>query len=298
MALSLHSVEIGNGETLCYRKSGEGPVTLLLIHGNMSSSRHWEPLMKALSPEYTLYAVDLRGFGDSTYHRGIESLADFAADLVLFTDKLNIKNFIPVGWSTGGGVAMYLAATRPQKVDKLILVESMSYRGYPIHRKDPQGQPLPGRFYAGKEEMAADPIQVAPVVAALEAGNSAFLKMLWDQLIYVVNQPPEDEYRETLAATMQQRNLVDVDWALTSFNIGSTHNGVAEGSGLVDKITCPVLSFWGDKDLVVTRGMVEETAEAIGENLRLVILENCGHSPIVDVPDTLAAEIKAFLGGS
>ena len=297
MTISLHSVEIGSGETLYYRKAGTGPKALLLIHGNMSSSRHWEPLMKVLSLEYTLYAVDLRGFGDSTYHRPIQALVDFADDLVLLADALNLPDFIPVGWSTGGGVAMYLAATQPHRVEKLILVESMSYRGYPIFRKDPQGQPLPGQFYASKEEMAADPIQVVPAVAALKAGNSEYLKMLWDLLIYVVNKPPEEEYRETLAATMKQRNLVDVDWALTSFNIGSTHNGVTEGTGLVDQITCPVLSFWGDKDLVVTRGMVEETAEAIGDTLRLVYLENCGHSPLVDALDILAAEIKAFVGG-
>jgi 2-hydroxy-6-oxonona-2,4-dienedioate hydrolase len=296
MTTSLHNLQIGNGETLCYRKAGSGEKVLLLIHGNMSSSIHWQPLLEALPPAFTAYAVDMRGFGDSSYHTPIDSLTDFAGDMVLFAQKLGLKRFTAIGWSTGGGVAMQLAAAHPGLVEKLVLVESMSYRGFPIFRKDARGLLLNGQYYSNKEELAADPVQVAPVVAALKEGNRDFMKFLWDQLIYVVKKPAAEEYRSYLAASMQQRNLVDVDWALTCFNLSHTHNGVAAGSGLVDQINCPVLSFWGDRDLVVTREMVEETAAAIGDNARLVILENCGHAPPTDARDLLLAEITAFVG--
>jgi pimeloyl-ACP methyl ester carboxylesterase len=97
-------------------------------------------------------------------------------------------------------------------------------------------------------------------------------------------------------ATMKQRNLVDVDWALAAFNMGSEDNGVAEGSGLIAQVTCPVLSFWGDKDMVVLQYMVQETVAAIGDNARFVILENCGHSPLTDALESMmAAQVKAFL---
>jgi len=287
-------VKIGNGETLFYRKAGEGDKTLLLIHGNMSSSRHWEPLIKMLPPGYSIYAVDMRGFGDSSYNQPINTLADFSEDLAMFARQLGLKKFIPVGWSTGGGVAMQMAAEHPDMVQKLVLIESVSYRGLPIFKKDQNGQPLVGQYYLSKEEMAADPVQVAPVAKAFEEGNIDFIKYLWDEVIYVVNKPEPEENKEYMAATMKQRNLVEVDWALTSFNLSHSHNGVAEGSGLVDKINCPVLAFWGDHDLVITREMVEETVEAIGEKARMVVLENCGHSPLVDAPDKLSHEIINF----
>lgn len=294
MTISMAMQEIDNGEVLCYRKAGNGDRVLLLIHGNMSSSRHWQPLLEALPSGFTAYAVDLRGFGNSTYHKPIDSLVDFAGDLVLFSKELGLRGITVIGWSTGGGVAMQMAAEHPDIVDKLVLLESMSYRGYPIFRKDDQGQPVIGDYYACKEEMAADPVQVAPVAAALKTGNAAFMKMLWDQLIYVVNKPGEELYGEYLEATMQQRNLVDVDWGLASFNMGQNHNGVSEGSGLVDNIKCPVLAFWGDHDLVVSRNMVEETVKAIGENARMVILNNCGHDPLIDAREKVMAEITAF----
>ncbi len=296
MLISNNTVKIENGETISYRKAGEGEKVLLLIHGNMSSSKHWEPFLKKIPPEFTAYAVDMRGFGDSSYQQPIDSLADFAEDMVMFTRKLGLDKFIPLGWSTGGGVAMLLAAEQPAMVNKLILVETVSYQGYPIYRKNEKGEPIVGQYYGSKEEMAADPVQVAPVAAALEEGNSDFIKYLWDELIYVVNKPDPEEYKENITATMKQRNLIDLDWALASFNLGHTFNGVAEGTGLIDKIKCPVLAFWGDHDLVVTRSMVEETVEAIGDNARMVILENCGHSPVTDALDKMMQEIISFVG--
>ena len=42
---------------------------LLFIHGNMTSSKHWDILMEAVSEDYTIIAPDLRGFGGSTYNK-------------------------------------------------------------------------------------------------------------------------------------------------------------------------------------------------------------------------------------
>lgn len=291
------NVTLPNGETLCYRKSGEGDKILLLIHGNMSSSVHWAPVFNALPPGCTAYAPDLRGFGESTYNTPIQSLQDFAQDLVFFVRELGLEKFTLVGWSTGGGVAMYLAAEYPDMVENLVLVESVGHTGYPIFKKDAQGQPIIGQHYSTKEEMASDPIQVAPMVAVFEQGNSAMMKMVWDQLIWVVSKPTEEEYQEYIKATMLQRNLVDVDWALAAFNLSHEHNGITQGNGLVDKIIAPTLAFWGDRDLVVPRPMVEGTVAAIGENARLVVLENCGHSPITDALDIMMAEITALVEG-
>ncbi len=296
MAISTGKVTIENGETIFFRKRDGGGRVMVLIHGNMSSSQHWESFMSKFPPEFTLYAVDLRGCGDSSYNRPIETLRDFTEDLVMFAREMNLTAITPVGWSTGGGVAMLMAALYPGLVEKLILVESVSYKGYPIYRKNMNGEPLVGEYYGSKEEMAADPIQVAPVVEAYQSGNPDLLKYLWNEMIYVVNKPDPEEFEKNIAATMKQRNLVDLDWALASFNISSSFNGVSEGSGLVEKIDCPVLAFWGEKDIVVTREMAENTVEAIGENARLVILENSGHSPFTDKPDRILEEIAAFMG--
>jgi 2-hydroxy-6-oxonona-2,4-dienedioate hydrolase len=291
----LKSVELPNGETLGYREGGCGEKVLLLIHGNMTSSKHWEILMEELINNYKIYAVDMRGFGISSYNNEINSLKDFSEDIKLFVDTLELKTFSMAGWSTGGGVVMQFAADYPDYVEKLILVESVGIKGYPMFKKDGKGQPIFTERLTTKEEIAADPIQVVPVLQAYASKNKEFMRTLWNMVIYTHSKPSEDLYEEYLEDMMTQRNLVDVDYALVTFNISKEHNGVVQGTGLVDKIEVPVLVLQGDRDYVVPRQMAEEIAASIGDNAKLVILENCGHSPLIDCLDILVQQIAQFL---
>src|SRR5690625_2557204 len=134
MKSELKKQKLCNGETLGYRERPGGEEVLLLIHGNQASSLQWEVLFENLDSLYKVYAVDLRGFGTSTYHTAIESMKDFSEDLKLFVDELGLDNFYLMGWSNGGGVAMQFAANYADYVQKLILLASLSTRGYPIYK--------------------------------------------------------------------------------------------------------------------------------------------------------------------
>ena len=52
------------GSWIRYHVTGSGP-PVLLVHGLLSSSRIWEPLARRLSDRFTVYSLDLRGFGES-----------------------------------------------------------------------------------------------------------------------------------------------------------------------------------------------------------------------------------------
>ena len=129
-------VTLSNGETIFYQKKNGGEDILLLLHGNLASSDQWDLLIEQLPSNYTIYAPDLRGYGKSTYNKPIKTFNDFATDIKLFCDELNLTAFHLMGWSNGGGVAMQFAANYPTRVDKLILLTSMSTRGYPAHNPD------------------------------------------------------------------------------------------------------------------------------------------------------------------
>ncbi|SCX75377.1 intracellular short-chain-length polyhydroxyalkanoate depolymerase [Alkaliphilus peptidifermentans] len=283
--LSYGTIEVKGGDTLFYREAGEGEKTILLIHGNMSSSKHWEPIMDSLSEEHHLYAVDLRGMGKSTYNRPFNSLKELAEDVKELIDQKMLENLVVVGWSTGGGVAMELAILYPEIIERLVLISSVSYKGYPLYKKDENGQPIIGEVYNTKEEMAQDPIQVIPALNAIENKDYDLMRQIWDALIYVHKKPEEDDYKMFLNATFEQRNLVDIDWALANFNLEES----------IKSINIPVLALWGDSDLVVAKDMVEETVKAIGVNAGLEILKNSGHSPMVDCPELLAEKIINFI---
>lgn len=290
-------VALPNGETLAYLEKGSGEKTLLLIHGNLSSGVHYAPLMERLPADLHVISVDLRGFGDSTYHQGFNHLDELAHDLLLMIQELKLPTPLAVaGWSAGGGVALSLASHHPDLFDKVILIDSMSYRGLPIYQKGPDFKPILTAPYQTKEAMALDPVQVLPVVNALKNGDRAFMDYIWNMAIYNVNKPSPEDNDIYMKETFKQRCLVDIDWALTRFNIGIGHSysGV-EGDKSIVHMQAKLLALYGLDDKTVPEFMARETVGALGKKARLITYKNCGHSPLVDKPNEISRDILAFL---
>jgi pimeloyl-ACP methyl ester carboxylesterase len=282
-------------EEIAYLETGNGKDTLVLVHGNMSSSVHYSPLIERLSNDYKIIAPELRGFGDSSYNRRFDSLHELADDLIEFLDLLKIKNAYLVGWSTGGGVIMVIAAKRPDLVKKMVLLESVSPKGYPIFKKDEKGQPLIGQVYASKAEMEKDPVQVAPSQAIITNKDYNTMTFIWNAVIYTAgNKPSDDDNKIYMEELFKERSLFDIDWALAKFNITDQVGLYGLGDGLIKKIKAPTLVIWGEKDITVLKYMFDETVIALGTLAQAKTYQNSAHSPLVDKPDELAKDIKEF----
>ncbi len=106
-----------------YLKAGSGP-PVVLIHGGASDSRDWVGTMNALSHRYSLYAPDLIGFGQSERKESGYYLSDFSDFLREFIDSLGLKQPALVGHSFGGRVGMEIALRHPEKVRKLVLIDT------------------------------------------------------------------------------------------------------------------------------------------------------------------------------
>ncbi|WP_047150777.1 intracellular short-chain-length polyhydroxyalkanoate depolymerase [Aneurinibacillus tyrosinisolvens] len=293
--ISLKKVILDNGETMAYREREGGQKQIVLVHGNMTSSVHWDLVMENLPAEYKVYAVDMRGFGESTYNEPIYSLHDFALDLRDWVDKVKLTSFVLVGWSTGGGVAMDFAADYPDYVEKLILLASVGTRGYPLFKKNGLGQPDFTTPLRTKEEIAQDPVQVVPIQNAYDSRNKGMLRQVWNLAIYTHNQPDEARYEKYLDDMLTQRNLVDVDYALATFNISGEENVVGPGSGKAAKINIPVLVLRGTRDYVIPDQMAKDIKQDIGDNARIHYLEDAGHSPLIDALPELLQAITDFI---
>lgn len=291
----VHFLALPNGETMAYREVGRGEKTLLLIHGNMSSSIHWDVLIEQLEESFRICAIDLRGFGDSTYNSPINSIKDFADDVKAFLTLKNITRFAVAGWSTGGGVALELAADLPEQVTHVILLESVGVKGYPMFKKDASGQPILTELIKTREDIASDAVQVAPILQAYATGNSALLKAVWNAVIYNRVQPELARYERYLECMLKQRNLVDVDYALITFNMTGEHNGVVAGTNRLSLVKGPVLVIQGELDYVVPASVGHDTANRLGERAQLALMANCGHSPLTDDLAALLALVINFL---
>ena len=283
-------VSIGK-ETIAYLDEGSGPV-VVMVHGNMSSSVHYEPLITRIKDKYRCLAVDLRGFGDSTYNNRFDTLEELADDVNLFTEALGIDSYYLVGWSNGGGVSLKLCAKYPEKVKKFFDIEGAGLKGYPVYKKE--NYQSTGKPYANKEEMATDPMQVGPVLSIFEKGDAAMMTSIWDATIYTVNKPTQEQNDLWMSETLKQRNLVDLDWALATLNMSDEYTPYGKGDGTIKDIRCPVALTMAEKDVVVPDYMVLDNYNALGSLATLLPYENCGHSPMVDCPDRLAKDVVEF----
>jgi pimeloyl-ACP methyl ester carboxylesterase len=106
-----------------YRIAGSGP-PVVLIHGMVNSSRHWEEVALQLADSYTVVAPDLIGHGDSATPRGDYSLGAHAAVIRDLLAAIGIDRATLVGHSLGGGVAMVFFYQFPQRTERLVLVSS------------------------------------------------------------------------------------------------------------------------------------------------------------------------------
>lgn len=283
-----NSIRISNGEKIGYRESEIGYIPVVLVHGNMTSSKHYDLLLDRLPSQYKIYAIDLRGFGRSSYNNPIQSIDDFAEDIKLFTQALGLDSFRLMGWSLGGGVCMSFSSRYPEQVEKLILIESMGIRGFTLYDKETNKQ------LKTKSDIETDKA-LKKLFDAFERKDRRFFKSFWKKVVYTKNEPSPIKFEEYLDDVFTQKNLQDVYHALISFNISAKENGISNPSAGIDNISMPVLVIQGDRDLVNTVDTGIEIAEAIGPNAELKIIEDCGHSPFIDQLDKVTQIIIEFL---
>lgn len=291
--VELKKAALSNGEEIAYREREGGEHPLLLVHGNMTSSVHWDLVLENLAEEYKVYAIDLRGFGESSYHHPITEIKDFSNDVKLFIDALGLNCFAMAGWSLGGTVCQQFCADYPGYCTKLFLLASGSSRGYAYYPLGEDGtleldnrmETLAEMFEDSKRKM---------VQTAYDTHNYDFLRQMWNMAIYTQGQPEEERYQKYLKDMTTQRNLAECYHALNIFNISHQHNGLTEGNGLIDRIDIPVMIAWGEHDLVVTKQMTEELREDYDERAEYRELKGCGHSPLVDDLDQLLAVMEEF----
>ncbi|MGY0374921.1 intracellular short-chain-length polyhydroxyalkanoate depolymerase [Clostridium sp. JNZ J1-5] len=290
----LKSLELPNGEIMAYRQAGEGDKVLILVHGNYSSSIHLDAIMENMPDGYKMYAPDMRGFGDTTYNNPISSLKELAADIKLFVDKLGLKKFNIFGWSLGGGVVLQFAADYPEYLDKTIISGSVGVKGYPLYKTDASFKLTTERVKT-MEELKADPVIAAPVLGIYKNHDKANLKAIFDAAIFTKSKPSDEKYDAYLEATFKQRNLVEADYALMTFNMTHENNGVVDGSGDIDKIKGPVLVIQGTEDGIVSAEQFETIKDGLGDRAEIKEFQGCGHAPMIDKLDEFMNVIVTFM---
>jgi len=123
-------IDVGGAKAHVRDEGKADAMPLLMIHGSQGSLQQWDGWVAALRDRYRLISVDLPGHGLTGPWPRNEYTIDAYADFIeVLADALNLDRFAVAGQSMGGAVAWTFAATRPERVSELILVDSSGYPG-------------------------------------------------------------------------------------------------------------------------------------------------------------------------
>jgi 3-oxoadipate enol-lactonase len=114
-----------NDIKLAYIKTGRGK-PFLLLHGNRDTKDYFSDITKELSKHYQVYALDLRGHGESEILESGYALENFMSDVREFIAKMKFDHFNILGHSLGATLAMKIAMENP-KVDDLVLMGTSAH---------------------------------------------------------------------------------------------------------------------------------------------------------------------------
>lgn len=119
-----------------------GAPVLLLLHGMRDHARSWDWTAARFAASHHVLAPDLRGHGDSDWSQDeAYDLADYVIDLADIVDALELSAFNLVGHSLGGHIALRYAATFPEKLRALAVIEGIELPIIRDQRKQALGHP-------------------------------------------------------------------------------------------------------------------------------------------------------------
>jgi pimeloyl-ACP methyl ester carboxylesterase len=113
-----------DGVPIHYSVTGEGP-DVVLVHCWSCDASYWDATVAALAPDHRVVTVDLAGHGASGLERTQYTMAAFAQDVVAVMAAVDVQAAVLVGHSMGGKVVVFVADAAPERVRGLIGVDTL-----------------------------------------------------------------------------------------------------------------------------------------------------------------------------
>lgn len=283
---------LSSGASLHYRDQGnkDGPA-LVMIHGGFASLHSWERWIAPLESDYRLISMDLLGHGltgaspKKLYARSQQR--DAVAQLLA---KLQLERYAVAGNSFGGSVAIELAATYPNQVSALILINSeglpnrdggydasMFSQDSAIHPKDPSFRQL-----SWHERLAPRFVGSSVVRTALESMMHDD-DLVTDALVEQFASALRHEGNGEAQVLMFRQNLYEI-----------AQNGPQD---LLEKLTTlkmPALILQGEHDELVPMAVAKRFDQHLA-NSTLKVVKGAGHIPMLEAPLQSAEILRDFL---
>lgn len=257
LGVSNHQVVLGKYK-VHFLVAGEGK-PLVLVHGLGGRSEDWLSLIPELKRGgYKVYAPDLLGFGQTDKPDADYSIALQSELVRQFLDSQNLAKPDIAGWSMGGWVSLKLAADHPDRVHRLILLDS-----------------------AGTKFEAVN-------AGALRPKTEPELAHMMEILT------PHPKPIPGFYARYVLRILAEQDWVVERA-LRSMEQGNDLMDGKMASVKSPVLLVWGKQDVLTPPSIGEQMQREMPQSV-LHVVDGCGHLAPVECSNRVTRSMVSFLG--
>jgi len=263
-------IDVGGARAHVRDEGKPDAMPLLMIHGSLGSLHMWEGWVAELKDRYRLISVDLPGHGLTGAWPRDEYTIDAYADFIeVLADALNLDRFAVAGHSMGGAVAWTFAATRPERVSQLILVDSAGY---------PREGPLPLSTRLARLSVLGD---IGIYFKPDRLVRRSLLEVYADPAMVTPERVRRfgelQRFPGNRAATLQRaRTQEPLD------------------PSTLRSLDVPTLIIWGAKDRWVPVADAFRFHRDIKRS-HLAIFSQLGHDPMEEDPKATAAAVAAFV---
>ncbi len=246
-------------KTLAYLSAGKGPV-VVIIHGVGGHKEDWTGVATALSRNQRVLAIDMLGFGGSSKTGDDLSMHVQAAAIAALLDHEKAESADIIGNSVGGWVAATFAATYPDRVERLILIDVAGFKA----------------MFEGPPPVNFDPDDADEMQKLIDITINSD-----------VASTPGLAERAFDAYVASGEKAISETWGKSLFLSPRLED-------LLPGIAAPTLVLWGEDDKLFPSVLAGVFAEQIkSASSRLV--PNAGHFPQIDNPDGTTSAIAEFL---
>ncbi|HLM00606.1 MAG TPA: alpha/beta fold hydrolase [Pyrinomonadaceae bacterium] len=255
-------VNLKTGIRMHYAEQGDAEgKPVILIHGITDSWFSWSRVLPLLDKKHRVYAVDLRGHGDTDRPERGYAMKDFAADVVAFMDAMKIKKAAVVGHSMGSFVAMQTALDAPERVGKLLIM------GTATTARNDVTVDLQKEFENLRDPVDEKFVRDFQVSTSSETVPQEFI----DGVVRQSMKLPARVWKAALAGVMAE-----------------------DYKPRLGKIKAPTLIIWGENENIFPRPE-QDILKAKITNSTLKIYPKTGHSPQWEYPEIFARDLSEFL---
>ncbi|MFX0071299.1 MAG: alpha/beta fold hydrolase [Candidatus Hermodarchaeota archaeon] len=273
-----------NGIKICYDIHGEGD-PVILIHGFSDRKEHWRAQLGDLSNHFKVIRLDNRTAGKSDRPEGEYSMKVFASDVAGLMDHLKIEKAHIIGHSLGGMIAQNFAILYPNRVNKMVLINTLA-------GMTPPGVPSERGFELYKNSALAEvkAYQQDPLNTFLKASKASYSRQFHKKMVETPNYKFHGIWSVNdliVEKTINGPTERDIEHLVAAFKTHNTYEKLHE-------IKKEVLIIAAEKDKSCPVSMNEKIHELIPDS-KFIVIKGAAHQSILEKPHEINKHIIDFL---